>query len=161
VLSSDGRRLYVANLDSHEITIIDTRSREAVGRVATGKAPVRVVLSPDGKQLIYALLRDKQVGFADVDTRQQVATVDLEGEPGSMNLSADGRWALTAAQDIDTVYVISIADRAVVHQFKTAEGAGPDPVLEIAPPRKQTAIRPGLLAADVRDWFPVPPEWTH
>lgn len=131
VLSKDGNTLYVANRDSHEITIIDTQKYAPVAQIPTGKSPVRVSLTSDGTTLIYALFGENKVGFADVAARREVMKVDLEGQPVSLEMSADGRYAFAGAQDAGIVYVISVADRKVVRQFRTAEGAGPDPILQI------------------------------
>ena len=98
-----------------------------------GKGPGRVRLTPDESTLVYCLVHDNQVGFADVASGEEVGTVDLEGAPVSLLMSHDGEKALTAAQGGDTVYIVSVADRKMVRQFKTAEGMGPDPVLEIHP----------------------------
>ena len=131
VLSADGRTLYVANRDSHEITIIDTEKNAKVAQIPTGKSPVRVGLTSDGKTLIYALFGENKVGFADIAERREVAQIDLGGQPVSLEMSASGRYAFAGAQDAGIVYVISVVDRTIVKQFPTAQGAGPDPIIQI------------------------------
>ena len=134
ILSDDGTRLYVVNRDSSELTIIDTEKKANIGTIKTGDGPVRVGLSPDGKYAIYGMINAMKVGFADLEARKEVALVDLGGPLVSLHTSPDGRWAYTAAQDDDTVFVISIADRRLHTTFKTADGAGPDPVQQITVP---------------------------
>ena len=129
VVSQDGKRLYVTNRESNTIAIIDTASKSRLGLIGTGRDPVRVALSADEQTLIYGLGTDQKVGFADISKRREVALVHLDGVPVSMNLSADGRWALAAAQQQDTVYLVSVEERKLVHKFKVASGAGPDPVV--------------------------------
>jgi DNA-binding beta-propeller fold protein YncE len=102
-----------------------------VAQIPTGKSPVRVGLTADGKTLIYALFGENKVGFADIAERRELAKNDLEGQPVSLEMSADGRYAFAGAQDAGVVYVISAADRTIVKQFPTAQGAGPDPVMQI------------------------------
>jgi YVTN family beta-propeller protein len=131
VLSSDGKELYVANREGASITVIDTARNEAVATISTGNGPVRIGITPDGSTLVYALMHDKKIGLADARKRRQVATVDLSGTPVSLNISPDGKQAFVAAEEQDTVYVISIADRKLVNEFKTPQGTGPDPVLAI------------------------------
>jgi YVTN family beta-propeller protein len=135
VLSKDGKRLYVANRNSDELTIIDTEKKAKIGAIQTGGGPVRVGLSPDGRYAIYGLINSKAVGFADLETRKEVATVDVGGALVSLHTSPDGKWAFAAAQDDDTVYVISIAGRKLHTKFKTVAGAGPDPVQQITVPQ--------------------------
>ena len=131
VLSSDGKTLYVANRESNEITAIDTAAKKLTASIETCREPARVGLSLDDKTLIYACISDQQVGFADVASGKQIATIDLGGSPVSLTTSPDGKYAFAGAQDQDTVYVISIADRKIAKQFKTMPGAGPDPIRPI------------------------------
>jgi YVTN family beta-propeller protein len=130
-LSPDGSRLYVVNREAARISIIDTAKRELVGEIHTGKGPVRIAVTPDGKQLVYALMHDRQVEFADPAARKILDRVALDGRPVSLTLSPGGKLAFASAQDDDTVYVVSVAERKVVLKFKTAAGAGPDPVVEL------------------------------
>lgn len=131
VRSPDGRRVYVANREAHRITVIDTQTNSPEGEIATGRGPVRVGITPDGKTLVYALIHDEAVEFADPSSRKVIGRVKLGGRPVSLSVSPDGARAYAAAQDLDTVYVISIRERKILDSFKTAAGAGPDPVLEI------------------------------
>jgi YVTN family beta-propeller protein len=130
-LSPDGRLLYVVNREAARLTLIDTARQAAVGEIRTGKGPVRIAVTPDGRQLVYALMHDKKIGFADPARRKVLGQVALGGAPVSLTLSVDGKLAYASAQDDDTVYVVSVAERRVVSKFKTAPGAGPDPVLDI------------------------------
>ncbi|MBI1787216.1 MAG: beta-propeller fold lactonase family protein [Acidobacteria bacterium] len=134
VLSKDGSRLYVACRVGHRITIIDTGANRAIGEIRAGQGPVRIALTPDGKRLVYALHGENKVEIADPFARKVIAQVPVGGQPVSLNLSRDGKLAYAAAQDQDTIYVISVADARIVRQWKTSAGAGPDPVLEFAAP---------------------------
>lgn len=127
-LSVDGRFLYVVNREAAQITVIDTATQSAAGVIPTGKGPVRVQVAPDGT-IVYALMHEKAVGFADPAARRQVATVPIGGEPVSMALSPDGSLAFAAAQDIDTVYVVSVRERRVVREIQTAPKSFPDAIL--------------------------------
>ncbi|MEE8257172.1 MAG: cytochrome D1 domain-containing protein [Acidobacteriota bacterium] len=132
VLSTDGKELYVANRNSNFISVIDTERKERVADIATDRGAVRIDITPDGRTLLYALMESQKVGFADTQTRQQTGQVALQGRPVSLNLSPDGKYAFASAQEDDTVFVISVAERKVVRQVKTKRGAGPDPVLQIS-----------------------------
>jgi YVTN family beta-propeller protein len=130
VLSPDGQRLYVVNREAERISVIDTTKQELVREIRTGNGPVRVAVTPDGRQLVYALMHESKVEFADATSGRILGQVALGGQPVSLNLSSDGKLAFASAQDIDTVYVISVPERKIVRQFRTAPGARPDPVLE-------------------------------
>jgi DNA-binding beta-propeller fold protein YncE len=92
---------------------------------------VRVGVTPDGRTLVYGVMQDRAVEFADTATGRVLGRVPLGGEPVSLTVSADGRRAYASAQYIDTVYVVSIPDRRIEREFKTAPGSGPDPVLPL------------------------------
>jgi YVTN family beta-propeller protein len=129
--SPDGRWIYVVNRESHRLTILDPARNEAVGEIPTGRGPVRVAVTPDGRTLVYALIHDGAVEFADPAARRVLATVKLEGSPVSLSLSPDGERAWAAVQDRDTVYCVSVKERRILRSFRTPQGSGPDPVIEL------------------------------
>lgn len=132
VLNGDGTRYYVTCRDSATIQVIDTEAKEAVGEIQTGLGVNRVELTPDEQTLVYSIGGEAAfVAFADVATLTETDRVELGGPPLSCTLSQDGRFAFAGVQDSDQIYVISVADRAVVQVINTPEGQGPDPVIEI------------------------------
>jgi YVTN family beta-propeller protein len=129
-LSPDGKLLYVVNREAAQITVIDTGAQSAIGAIPTGKGPVRVQVTPDG-ELVYALMHDQAVGIADAKSRRQLAAVALGGSPVSLALSPDGTLAYAAAQDLDTIYVVSVRERKLLRQFQTAPKMFPDAILAL------------------------------
>jgi YVTN family beta-propeller protein len=130
-LSPDGKQLFVVNREGRKISIIDTASQAVAGEIATGNGPVRIAVTPDGRELVYALIHDKKVEFADIAARKATKAVALKGSPVSLSLSPDGKLAYASDQDGDTVYVISVSERKITREIRTAAGAGPDPVLHL------------------------------
>ena len=131
VFSPDHSRLYVANSDGYSVTVIDAGTRKVVGEIAVGgshSGPVRVAVTNDGKTAISALQLDHAIAFANTSTMKQEKLIPLPGSPVSMSLSGDGKLAYCSIQDMDTVYVVSVAKREIVRTFKTPVGAKPDPV---------------------------------
>ena len=134
VLSKDGKEVYVCNREAASITVIDTAKQQPVAHISTGKGPVRIARTPDGKTLVYALMHEKKVAFADGGSRRETGYVIVPGTPVSCTLSQDGKLAFASAEENDTVYIISIADKKIVGEIKTAKGAGPDPVFAMPRP---------------------------
>lgn len=128
VLSKDGSQLYVVNRESSTITVIDTGRQAAVSEIKTGKGPVRIGITPDGRYLVYALMHDRKVEITDLETRRPVAQIGVEGQPVSLSVSRDGQYAFASSEEIDTVHIISLAERKLVRSFQTAKGAAPDAV---------------------------------
>ena len=62
-LSSDGKRLYVANADNNNVAVVDINAQESkiLGFIPTGWYPTAIAISPDGKQLYVGT--GKGMGF--------------------------------------------------------------------------------------------------
>jgi len=131
VLSRDGRELYVCSREGHKIYVIDTARQAVAAEIATGRGPVRIGLTPDGKRLVYALLHDEAIEIADPAARKILSRVKLTGRLVSLGISPDGQRAFASAEELDTVYVVSIPEARLLRSFKTAAGLAPDPVLEL------------------------------
>jgi len=129
--SPDGRRLYVTNLNSDSISVIDTKAKVRIGDIPTGKGPVRIMITPDGKTAVYALQTGEAVGFANTETRKEEAQVKLTGQPVSLTFSADKKYAFSAVQSQDKIFVIPLATRRIEKVISTTPGAGPDPYLPL------------------------------
>ena len=128
VLSKDGREVYVANREGASVSVIDTAKQAAVVTIAAGKGPVRIAITPDGSRLVWAAMHDKAVEIADRAARKVIGRVPVGGNPVSLSLSPDGKLAFASAEEIDTVYVISLPERKVAREIKVEAGAHPDPV---------------------------------
>ena len=131
VLSKDGRELYVCSREGHKIYVIDTAKGAVAAEIATGRGPVRIGLTPDGQRLVYALYHDEALEIADPAARKVLRRVKLTGRLVSLGISPDGRRAFASAEELDTVYTVSIADGKLLGSFKTPAGYHPDPVLEL------------------------------
>ncbi|MEP6716843.1 MAG: YncE family protein [Terriglobia bacterium] len=129
--SPDGRRLYVTNMNSNSISIIDTQAKTRIGDIATGRGPVRIMVTPDGKTVVYALQVGEAVGFANTESRKEEAQVKLTGQPVSLTFSADNRYAFSSVQSQDKIFVIPLATRKIERTIATPPGSGPDPYLPL------------------------------
>ena len=118
-------------MNANSIGIIDTQAKARIGDIPTGKGPVRIMVTPDGRTLIYALQTGEAVGFANPETRQEEAQVKLTGQPVSLTLSADYRYAFSAVQSQDKIFVIPLASRKIEKTISAPEGSGPDPYLPL------------------------------
>jgi len=129
--SRDNRLLFLTNIDSNLISIIDREKKERVGVIKTGNGPARVLVTPDNKTLIYNLQPGEAVGFADIATRKETKVIPLGGKPLSLTLSPDGKLAYLGLQEIDKIAVVSVAERKIVKMLETPKDSGPDVVLPL------------------------------
>jgi YVTN family beta-propeller protein len=130
VVSKDGRELYVTNSGAASITVIDTGRNQAIAHIPTGKGPNRIALTPDGSTLVYSMSGENKMGIADPKIRTQLDYVLLPNRPVSCTLSGDGSVAFLSAEAQDTIYIVSVKNRKIAGEIRTAKGAAPDRVLE-------------------------------
>ena len=113
-ISADGRRLFVANEDAGQATVLDIESGEIVKTIQVGGEPEGVDLSPDGKFVYVTSEADSRVFVIDTD-RLEVATVIAVGaRPRSTGFLPDGARAYVSAENEPAVYVIDTASHTVL-----------------------------------------------
>ena len=97
-------RLYVANGNSDDVSVVDTRAERVVATIGVdpfkerkaGIAPTAVALAPDGGRLYVTLGGANAVAIYDLDERAPGASrlrglVPTSWYPSSIDVSADGR----------------------------------------------------------------------
>ena len=132
-LSRDGRYFYVGNRDGETVSIIDTATQKLAGQIHTGKGSVRLAAAPDGRHLVCALIHENAIEVLDAVARKSVTKIPVPEQLASLSLSPDGSLAFASAEEKDTVFVVSLAERKVALQIRTAPGSHPDPVLDLTP----------------------------
>ncbi len=105
----------VANSTARTVTLIDARSLEIVGKVATGKGPEFVACSADGTRLYVTSPYDLTVTVIDVAQRAPLGEpIKLALKPGPITLSPDGGRLYVVLRDAQgLVQAINTASRAV------------------------------------------------
>ena len=100
--SSDGRRAYVSDYVSNDITVIDARARRKLttidlqGNNPPGINPHGLALTPDGRQLWVPVSLGGGIDVVDTRTDGIVATIFTAangGTPHAVTFSPDGRTA--------------------------------------------------------------------
>jgi YVTN family beta-propeller protein len=121
-LSHDGRRLYVANSGSDDVTIIDTVMDSVAATVSTGKRPLLPCVAADGSvYLPSGPERTVTVLTSDGALRK---TVTVGAAPHDIAVSPDGHWAYQPNSSSHTVTVIDNRDCSVVGEVKVGLGPG-------------------------------------
>jgi YVTN family beta-propeller protein len=120
-LSKDGRTLYVANLGSANVAIVDVSesSRPAIaGTLATDPHPNDVALTSDGRLFVSCGNTNNVIAF-DLKSRQRLEVISTAlgpkapagSTPNSLAVSPDSKRLYVANADNNSVSVIDIADR--------------------------------------------------
>jgi YVTN family beta-propeller protein len=80
-LSPDGTQLWVTSLADALVYVYDTRAKELLGKVSTGKCPNWICFSPDGKYCCVSNSGSDDCSIIDTRTRKEVARVKVGKGP--------------------------------------------------------------------------------
>ncbi len=120
-LSRDGKLLYVANLGSANVTVVDvsdSNQPKIVGSLATDPHPNDVVVTTDGRLFVSCGNTNNVIAF-DLKSRQRLEVISTAlgpkapagSTPNSLALSPDGKRLYVANADNNSVSVIDIENR--------------------------------------------------
>jgi YVTN family beta-propeller protein len=115
-----GKRVYVANSGSGDVSIIDVRTRRVVRAIHTGRFPSGVAVSPDGASVYVT---DELSGVTVIDARTGTVQARLAASsPFSVALSPDGDRAYVTGLGPGTLAVIDTG----THRVTSTVSVGPD-----------------------------------
>jgi len=94
VFTRDGRRAYVSDYLSSDITVVDVHARRKLTTISgLGLAPHGLALTPDNKQLWVPCSNGGGIYIIDTGTNRVIATVPTGGFPHAVTFAPDGRTA--------------------------------------------------------------------
>jgi YVTN family beta-propeller protein len=107
----DEQRLYVANIRSGSVTIIDVES-DLVRTVVTGAGAEGIDIAPDGREVWVTNRSDNTISVIQVGRDSVLATFRSGGEmPIRVKFTPDGHWALVSNARSNKVTVFDAARR--------------------------------------------------
>ncbi|GJE16821.1 YncE family protein [Methylobacterium marchantiae] len=130
VLDRKGR-LYVADRESRQVSVIDTARMERLATVPVGEGPFALGLNPRQDRLYVANVRSGDLSVIETGTMAVIATVKVGGMPYGVATSADGGLVLVTNQQAGTVVVIDAASldlKATIPVGRYPEGIAVDGV---------------------------------
>jgi YVTN family beta-propeller protein len=83
--------VYIANLHSDTVSVVDTGTGMVVDSVPVGDGPDSVAVSPDGSRVYVTNSASDTVSVIDARTRTVIATVAVGDEPSRVTISPDNR----------------------------------------------------------------------
>lgn len=104
--------VFVANKDSSDVAVIDTRSDKVISRIALGDFtnPHMGMLTNDGKKLLVTATGRDRFLIVDLATQKVEKTVQVGHAPEHFDLTGDDRFAYVGAIEGATVSVIDIRE---------------------------------------------------
>jgi YVTN family beta-propeller protein len=132
-VSTDGRRLFVANEDAGEVSVVDVASASVIRRIAVGGEPEGVDLSPDGRWVYVTSEEDNQVAVIDTESLALAATLPVGARPRSTAFMPDGSRAFVTAENDAAIYAIDSIQHRVIGPIKIS-GTNARPMGIVAAP---------------------------
>src|SRR5262245_17271948 len=90
-IASDDRKVYVTNMGSGTVSVIDAAERTVERTIPVGKEPFGCALTPDGRRLYVANQASDTVSVIDTHADRVVKTIENVGpRPHAVAITADG-----------------------------------------------------------------------
>ena len=108
--------VYVGQVRSSSLAVIDTRSHEVVDTIEV-PSPNGIAFSPDHRSIYVTSVFDNSVNVIDVEAGKVVSTADVGEKPGYLALTKDGTRAY---------FVRPFAETVSVHGYRDPDHRGHD-----------------------------------
>lgn len=107
-ISTDGKRLFVANEDAAMTSVVDIGSGKVIARIAVGREPEGVATAPNGRWVLVTNESDNSVSVIDAQTLQVLNSVKVGQRPRDMAFTADGSVAYVSGELDASLYRIAV-----------------------------------------------------
>src|SRR5688500_9667890 len=121
-ITADGRRIFVANEDAGQASVIDVSNGRVVARVPVGGEPEGVDLRPDGKVVYVTSEEDNQVAVIDAATAKLITTFKAGPRPRATGFLADSSRASISAENGAAVIVVDAMAHKPIETIKLEGG---------------------------------------
>ncbi len=114
-------RIFVADRESHQVSVITAGRMERVATIPVGTAPFALGLSPEEDRLYVANVRSNDLTVIDTQSLKAIATVPVGAMPYGVATSADGKRVLVTNQHAGTVSVLDATRLTITHTVKVGQ----------------------------------------
>ncbi len=111
----DKKKMYVPNIMSNTLTLVDVAKREVVRHFLVGKGPEGVAVHPSGEFIYVAAQNEDIVQVFSTATHEMIAREPVGSLPVRMAFTPDGRYAFVPNRYSKDVSVIDCAQH---HEIK-------------------------------------------
>ncbi|HXG20063.1 MAG TPA: beta-propeller fold lactonase family protein [Methylomirabilota bacterium] len=111
---SNGPSLYVTNVSSNSVSIIDPLTETVTATVRVGQEPRGIAVTPNGAAVYVANFMDNTLSVLDTATHTVKATIGVGKGPSSVAVSPDGKFVYVVNGFDATVSALDTATNAIV-----------------------------------------------
>ncbi len=113
-LSAGTVRIYVANSDGDNITIIDPVTNRTAGEIKVSNNPHGIVASPDKKRFYVSSEGDNVLDVVDRASAKVIRRIPLGPRPNNLAITPDGKRVYVCIRQEDWVGVVDTASLELV-----------------------------------------------
>lgn len=112
--TKDGSRLFIVNMYSNTVSVIDAQKHEIIKTIPVGNKPEYVKLSPDESFAYVTNLGENTVSKIDLRTLGVVIEIEVGNGPHGISFSADGDFAYISNMKGNNISIINTSADKVV-----------------------------------------------
>jgi YVTN family beta-propeller protein len=108
-ISPDNTTVYVANINSNNVSVIDTTTNTVTATVPVGQWPSGVAVAPDGPRVYVTNKGINAISVIDTATNNVTATVSVGNQPSGVAVTPDGTKVYVMNMGSNNVSIINTA----------------------------------------------------
>ena len=120
---SEGQRVFVANLDSASVSIIELDNNNMVTNVGVGLSPLALAFDSEGQRVFVANGNSASVSIIELDNNNMVTNVGVGTTPRALAFDSEGQRVFVANSFSNSVSIIELDNNNMV----TNVGVGTTP----------------------------------
>ncbi len=158
-VTSDGKRLLVANADNGSVTVIDAKTNKVLREIAVGDKPEGIAWIGYGPLAAVTVYNEDIIAFVDTESGKVVEKLRVADEPYGIIITKDGSRAYVTHEYPGTVSEIDLGKRKVLREMKAGEMVRG---LALSPDEKRlyvTEFYTGMLIALDRETGEIVDRW--
>ena len=120
-MAVEGKRGYVVNNRSDDVTVVDLKTLEVMKTIPVGKRPIRVTASSNSRYVLVTNYGSDTISIIDKASLKLVKTLPTGRRPGDMAMDPAGRFAYVLYRGSGEIARIDMFSLEVVHQASLGE----------------------------------------
>lgn len=125
-LSRDEARVYVTNIGSGSLTILDLQQQRILKNIPTGAGAEGLTIVQDGREIWVTNRASDTISIIDSETLQVIDTLKSSSFPIRAEASHNGRYVAVSNARSGTVTVFDADSRKKLHTLPTTKTTGPE-----------------------------------
>ncbi len=117
--NNNGSNLYIVNMYSNSLSIIDSNRHEIIKNITVGNKPEYVKLSPDERFAYVTNLGSNTISKIDLDTFEVIKETPVGKAPHGIAFSADGNLMYISNMDSNDISVVDTKTDKVILTIPT------------------------------------------